>query len=94
MSRRNAKPSRSPTTAGTMAVLPLPISIEGINSDHTDAATITPEAKPSNAFCSSAGISFLITNTNAEPRIVPSRGIKSAIIIDDIMVECADRIVG
>ena len=36
------------------------ISIAGMSNDHTDAATITPEAKPSNDFCSRMDISFFI----------------------------------
>jgi hypothetical protein len=46
-------PSRKPIAAGITLHLPLSasISIAGISSDHTDAATITPDAKPSNVFC-------------------------------------------
>ena len=36
------------------------ISIAGMNNDHTDAATITPEAKPNNDFCSCMDISSFI----------------------------------
>ena len=56
------------------------ISIDGISSDHTDAATITPEAKPSNVFYSLTDISFFMKNTKAEPSIVPSSGISSPMI--------------
>ncbi|MBQ7686660.1 MAG: hypothetical protein IJT28_05465, partial [Bacteroidaceae bacterium] len=56
------------------------ISIEGISGDHTDAATITPDAKPSNVFCNRTDISPRIKNTKAEPSIVPSSGINSPII--------------
>ena len=69
-------PIIKPSAAGRTAHLPLSadISIAGMISDHTEAATITPEAKPSRVFCNNAGISFFIKKTNAEPVIVPSRG--------------------
>ena len=79
---RNPIPNRNPTAAGMTDHRPLsaPISIAGISSDHTDAATITPEAKPSNDFCSRGDISPRMKKTNAAPSIVPKRGIKSPII--------------
>ena len=52
-----------------------------MSSDHTDAATITPEAKPSMAFCTTAFISRRMKNTNAEPATVPRNGIKMPSII-------------
>ena len=66
-------------TGGMTAALPSPISMAGIISDQTDAATITPDAKPNNAFCKSSGMSRLIKNTKAAPSAVPRNGIKSAI---------------
>ena len=36
------------------------ISIAGMSNDHTDAATITPEAKPNSDFCSRMDISSFI----------------------------------
>ena len=57
--------------------------------DHTDAATITPDAKPSSDFCSRADISFRIKNTKAEPSIVPSSGINSP-IINVVVIVCKD----
>ena len=48
--------------------------------DHTDAATITPDAKPNSDFCNRADISSFMKNTKAEPSIVPSSGINSPII--------------
>ena len=82
ISSRNPIPSRNPTAAGSTLHLPLSatISIDGISSDHTDAATITPEAKPNNVFCSRGDISSRIRNTKAEPSIVPSSGISSPMI--------------
>ena len=56
------------------------MSIAGISSDHTDAATITPDAKPNNDFCNRSDISFFIKNTKAEPSIEPSSGISNPII--------------
>ena len=66
---------------------PSPISMAGIISDHTDAATITPEAKPSSTFCSSAGISRFIKNTKADPRAVPRNGIIKAVNIGLIVTK-------
>jgi hypothetical protein len=56
------------------------MSIAGINSDHTDAATMTPEAKPSKNFCNNSDISSFIRKTNADPSIVPSNGINNPMI--------------
>ena len=49
-------PKSMPVAAGTNASRPIPaaISIDGIKSDQTDAATMTPDAKPSSPFCSSS----------------------------------------
>ena len=51
-SRRNKNPSARPTAAGTKANFPIDCdsSIAGIKSDQTEAATITPDAKPSSVF--------------------------------------------
>ena len=78
---RNPMPNRNPTAAGITLHLPLSasISIAGMSNDHTDAATITPEAKPNSDFCTRADISSFIKKTNAEPSIVPSSGISSPI---------------
>ena len=51
----------------------------GIIRDHTDAATITPEANPRSTFCSNAGISRFMKNTKADPRAVPRNGIIKAV---------------
>ena len=69
------------------APLPTSISIEGISNDHTDAATITPDAKPNNVFCSFTDILPFIKNTKAEPSIVPSNGINSP-IINVVIIGC------
>ena len=74
---RNRIPNRNPTAAGTNANFPMPsdMSIAGISSDHTEAATITPEANPSIAFCSITLISPRNRNTHAAPSAVPASGI-------------------
>ena len=47
IAKRKPIPSRKPTADGSTDQAPLAcsISIAGMSSDHTDAATITPEAK-------------------------------------------------
>ena len=73
----------NPTAAGRKASLPIEsdISIAGIRSDQTDAATITPDANPSNAFCTSGFKSFFKKNTQAAPSVVPKKGINNPIAI-------------
>jgi hypothetical protein len=68
--------------AGSTAHLPSAshISIAGMSSDHTDAATITPDAKPSSDFCRRTDISLRIKKTKAEPSMVPSSGISSPMV--------------
>ena len=91
MSNKKPIPNRKPTAAGSTAHFPLsaPICIAGISSDHTDAATITPDAKPNNDFCSRADISSRMKNTKAEPSIVPSSGISSP-MINVVVIGCKD----
>ena len=81
-------PHRKPVATGITFTHPSPplISMPGMSSDHTEAATITPEANPSSDFCTSAGISCFMKNTNAAPVIVPSSGSVSAIISPSITV--------
>lgn len=52
----------------------------GNMSDHIDAATITPEAKPNSVFSKRAGMDLRIRNTKADPIVVPRKGISMAII--------------
>ena len=75
-------PKRNPNAAGTTAhALPdVSISIAGMSNDQTEAATITPEAKPSSAFCSLTDISPFIIKTKADPSMVPSKGMSNPII--------------
>ena len=76
MSRRKPIPTKMPIVAGMTDHFPISshISIEGIIKDHTEAATITPDAKPNKDFRSKADISFFMTKTNADPMIVPKNG--------------------
>ena len=72
-------PAEKPTAAGTNANFPYPadISIAGRRSDHTEAATITPDAKPSSIFSTCLFSAFLIKRTQAAPAKVPRNGIMS-----------------
>ena len=69
-------PIRNPTTAGTKPSFPMcsDISMDGIKSDQTEAATITPEANPSMIFCIFGGMDPFKKNTQAAPRVVPTMG--------------------
>ena len=49
----------------------------GIINDHTDAATITPDANPNRSFCINAGMSRFMRNTKDAPNAVPRNGIRS-----------------
>ena len=83
ISSRKPMPNRKPMAAGTTDHLPLSasISIAGMSKDHTEAATITPEAKPNSDFCTRGDISAFIKKTKAEPSTVPNSGIRSPMII-------------
>ena len=72
-------PSRKPTVAGTTDMRPMSSdsSMLGMSSDHTEAATITPDAKPSSTFCSQAGIVSRMKNTKPAPSTVPTRGMSN-----------------
>lgn len=63
--------------AGTKANFPLSpaISNAGISNDQTDAAIITPDAKPNSNFSIFLLISPFIKNTVAAPSVVPKKGI-------------------
>ncbi len=67
------------------APLPVSISIDGMSSDQTEAAIITPEAKPNNDFCSLGDMSFFMKKTKAAPSMVPSIGINKPIVIPIII---------
>jgi len=71
-------PSQKPTTAGKNASLPrsAACSIAGISKLHTDAATMTPAAKPVNARWTLSRKEFFKKNTQPAPRLVPRNGIR------------------
>ena len=68
-------PAHSPTTAGTKASCPMAsdCSMAGIRRLQTDAATMTPAAKPKNTFCVLWESSFRKKNTMAAPVIEAKR---------------------
>ena len=70
-------PTKNPTKAGSHATpfLAFCISIDGINKDHTDAAIITPDAKPNNNFSNLGAILSFSRKTIAAPSVVPIKGI-------------------
>ena len=72
-----------PTAAGIKASFPADshISIAGIRSDHTEAATMMPEANPRSIFWMTGLISFCTKNTQPAPMVVPRNGIKIPKII-------------
>ena len=74
---RNSIPSQKPPAAGRKLHAPSAAdwSMAGSSRLHTDAATITPAAKPVSAFCSPGMISRFMKNTSAAPSDVPMNGI-------------------
>ena len=78
ISQENIKAIKEATAAGINDNLPISsdISKDGINSDHTDAATMTPDANPSRDFCTSGFNSPVINSTQAAPKNVPTNGIQ------------------
>ena len=62
----------------------------GVSSDHTDAATITPEARPNSDFCNFGDMSFFMKKTKAALSMVPNKGINKPIVIPmSWFCECA-----
>ena len=55
--------------------MPSDCSMEGISRLQIDAATITPAAKLARARCTRSPRDFFIKNTQAEPSVVPKKGI-------------------
>ena len=51
------------------------MSMDGIKRDQTEAATITPDANPRNAFWTLGFNAFFRKNTQAAPAVVPIKGI-------------------
>ena len=73
--------------AGRNASLPIgsDCSIAGTRRLQTEAATITPPAKPVRHFCIFMLSSFFIKNTHAAPSEVPRNGISNPVIIPIII---------
>ncbi len=69
-------PSQNPATAGRKASCPRcsASSMAGISRLQTDAATMTPAAKPVRDLCTAGGSALRMTNTQAAPRTVPRKG--------------------
>ena len=76
---RNTIPRTNPISAGTHAIFPCAsaMSMDGMSSDHMDAAIMTPAANPSSAFSTIGDIFSFIRNTIAAPRVVPANGINN-----------------
>ena len=74
---------QNPIAAGRKANLPMfeAWSIDGRSKLHTEAATMTPAAKPVNARCSKLFIVFFINSTQAAPKLVPKNGISIPCIV-------------
>ena len=70
---KNKIPTIKPTAAGSH-LIPLAISIDGINNDQTEAAIITPEANPNNTFSTFLSISFFKIKIILQPSVVPTNG--------------------
>ena len=74
---RKPIPRRNPIAGGSHAGSELSpdISIDGMRSDHTEAATITPDANPRSSFSTCGFILLRIRKTMAAPSEVPAKGI-------------------
>lgn len=81
-------PDNIPKAAGITVRKPSPavISMLGMRSDHTAAATITPEANPNRMRCNVADMASRIRNTKADPNRVPAKGIISESVNPSIIV--------
>ena len=71
-------PIQKPRNAGRNESTPIPAdcSMAGINRLHTEAATITPAAKPVSERCTASLNDFFKKNTHAAPSDVPRNGIR------------------
>lgn len=71
-------PTHSPTAGGTKDQTPIPAdcSSDGISRLQTEAAVITPAAKPVIARRSESLNSLRIKNTQAAPSAVPKNGMR------------------
>ena len=84
----NNTPRRNPVTAGTHAKFPISedSSIAGISNDHTEAATITPEAKPKSVLCALCELRSFRKSTTLAPISVPKNGNTSSGRISIIVI--------
>ena len=76
---RKSIPTATPAAAGINASFPISadMSMAGMRRDHTEAATMTPEANPKSTFWTRGGIlSLRIRKTQAAPSVVPKNGIR------------------
>ena len=71
-------PIQNPEKAGRNDSFPIhaACSIAGISRLHTEAATITPAAKPVKMRCMASLSCLRIKNTQAAPSVVPRKGIR------------------
>ncbi|SBW08114.1 hypothetical protein KL86CLO1_12399 [uncultured Eubacteriales bacterium] len=69
---RNATPRINPPAAGTQPTIPAASasSMAGMSKDQTDAAIITPAAKPRKIRCAPAVACFLKKKTTDAPKLV------------------------
>ena len=90
---KNAPPKINPPPTGTSGLFPWvsAISMAGSSKDQTDAAIITPAAKPKKIFCVLSDISFLKKNTMPAPKTVarhvkpvPKRANNSSLVSNKI----------
>ena len=75
---RNPTPSQNPITAGRNASRPsaADCSMAGESRLQMDAATMTPAANPVSARCTPGCRDFFIKNTQADPMVVPAKGMR------------------
>ena len=78
---RNRKPAHTPMKLGKNASFPMcsDCSIAGMIKLHTEAATITPAAKPMSSRCRFRFILSFKKNTQAAPSTVPKNGMNIAL---------------
>ena len=71
-------PTQKPRNAGRNESFPIADDclMAGISRLHTEAATITPAAKPVSERCTASLSDFFMKNTHAAPSDVPRNGIK------------------
>ena len=77
-SSKKRMPTQKPRNAGRNESFPIAddCSMAGISRLHTEAATITPAAKPVSERCTASLSDFFMKNTHAAPSDVPRNGIK------------------